>query len=452
MTTSICKEIEVPNRYSLALAGVPSNGIRDLDPPKQCVLCPSAIPFSKPKLAVKEGDAVQKGAVLFYDKARPTIRYMAPVSGYVSAIEYGPRRVIDAIRIDVNDSLGVVENPAHTEASIQELDRDMIVSLLETGGLWRTLKALPFRAIASSSVVPPSIIVALGDNEPHSPSASSVLAGRDAEIRAGILALKKLAPTVHVVAHRSDTSTQHMLSDLITVYADGDFPSLDPGVILHGIKQTLDDNSAWYVQYQDVIRMGQLLLTGEYPSEIVAVISGPLVKKPEHIRTIEGVPYKHALAQLPSANARYLSGGVYTGRLSTREGSLSYSEYAVHVLSERYERELLHFFMPGAQKPSYFRTFVSAILPKKQSEASANLNGGVRACIACSACPDVCPVGILPQFLAKALYNNDIEGALDLGLLDCAECGLCSHICPSKIELTAIFKEAKQRLYKESMV
>lgn len=452
MTMSVQKEIEEINGYSPQIAGSPSNQIRDLDSPKQCVLSPSVIPFLKPKLAIKVGDSIQKGAVLFHDKARPSIRYMAPVSGYVSAIEYGPRRVIDAICIDVDEGVGVVQNPAHTEASIQELDRDTIVSLLEAGGLWRTLKALPFRAIASSSVVPPSIIVAVGDNEPHSPSASTVLAGRDNDIRMGILALKKLAPTVHVVAHRSDTDTQHMLSDLITIHADGKFPSLDPGVVLHGIKQTAEENSAWYVHYQDVIRIGQLLLTGEYPAEIVGVVSGPLVKKPEHIRSIEGVPYKHVLNRLPLTNARYISGGVYTGRLSTREGSLSYGEYSVHVLPERYERELLHFFMPGAQKPSYFRTFASALLPSKQVELATNLNGGVRACIACSACPDVCPVGILPQFLAKALYNNDIEGALDLGLLDCAECGLCSHICPSKIELTAIFKAAKQRLYKESMV
>lgn len=452
MTTHIHKEIEETKGYSLAVAGVPASGIQTLDMPKHCVVCPSAIPYIKPKLVVKDGDSVQKGAVLFYDKARPSNHYVAPVSGYVSAIEYGPRRVIDAIRIDVDTSIEPVKNPAHTESSIQELSRDVIVSLLEKGGLWRVVKQLPFRVTAPSSEVPPSIIIALGDNEPHSPSASTVLADRDTEIRAGILALKKLSPTVHVVAHQSDTTTQHMLSDLITVQAKGDFPSMDPGVVLHGIKQSADENSAWYVHYQDVIRIGQLLLTGEYPSEIVSVVAGPLVKKPEHIRSIEGVLYKHILTQLPSDNARYISGGVYTGRLTTREGALSYGEYSVHVLPERYERELLHFFMPGAQKPSYFRTFVSALLPKKQTEAATNLNGGVRACIACSACPDVCPVGILPQFLAKALYNNDIEGAVELGLLDCAECGLCSHICPSKIELTAIFKNAKQRLYKESTV
>ncbi len=452
MTTNIQKNIESDELYSLTLAGAPSDQIRDLDPPQQCVLSPSAIPFIKPKLVVKDGDSVQKGAVLFYDKANPKVQYMSPVAGYVSAIEYGPRRVVDAIRIDVDPSIGVVELASYTEASVQELARDAIVSLLETGGLWHAIKALPFRAVANPSVVPPAIIVALGDNEPHSPSPATVLDGRDAEIRMGIVALKKLAPTVHVVAHRSDIKTQHMLSDLITLQADGDFPSLDPGVILHGIKQSSEENTAWYVRYQDVVRMGQLLLTGQYPSEIVGVVSGPLVKKPEHIRTIEGVPYKHVLKQWPAYNARYISGGVYTGRLSTREGSLSYGEHSVHVLAEERDRELFHFFMPGAQKPSYFRTFASALLPKKQSEASANLNGGVRACIACSACPDVCPVGILPQFLAKALYNNDIEGALALGLLDCAECGLCSHICPSKIELTAIFKDAKHRLHKESVV
>ena len=89
----------------------------------------------------------------------------------------------------------------------------------------------------------------------------------------------------------------------------------------------------------------------------------------------------------------------------------------------------------GADRPSEID--VASVM--SGNELGYEAPGANRACIACSACPDVCPVGILPQFLAKSLYNNDIEGALELGLLDCAECGLCSHICPSKIELTAIF-------------
>jgi Na+-transporting NADH:ubiquinone oxidoreductase subunit A len=42
-----------------------------------------------PKLLVKEGDAVKAGSVLFIDKKRPEIKFVAPVRGTVSSILRG---------------------------------------------------------------------------------------------------------------------------------------------------------------------------------------------------------------------------------------------------------------------------------------------------------------------------------------------------------------------------
>jgi Na+-transporting NADH:ubiquinone oxidoreductase subunit A len=64
-------------------------------------------------------------------------------------------------------------------------------------------------------------------------------------------------------------------------------------------------------------------------------------------------------------------------------------------------------------------------------------------------CADVCPVDILPQMAFKAILAEEIEEALQHGLLDCVECGLCSYVCPSKIELSQTFKTAKAAYAKE---
>jgi Na+-transporting NADH:ubiquinone oxidoreductase subunit A len=42
-----------------------------------------------------------------------------------------------------------------------------------------------------------------------------------------------------------------------------------------------------------------------------------------------------------------------------------------------------------------------------------------------------------------------MEEALAHGLLDCVECGLCAYACPSKIDLSRIFREARETLYLE---
>jgi Na+-transporting NADH:ubiquinone oxidoreductase subunit A len=78
-----------------------------------------------------------------------------------------------------------------------------------------------------------------------------------------------------------------------------------------------------------------------------------------------------------------------------------------------------------------------------------NRHGGVRACIACGYCAQVCPVDILPQLTFKAVLADAVEEFLAHGLLDCVECGLCTYVCPSKIELADILVQAKAAYYKE---
>ena len=80
---------------------------------------------------------------------------------------------------------------------------------------------------------------------------------------------------------------------------------------------------------------------------------------------------------------------------------------------------------------------------------NTSLNGGHRACISCGSCVAVCPVETYPQVTMKNLNVNDIETAMEQGVLDCVECGLCTYVCPSKIELDEIVTNAKNIIAKE---
>jgi electron transport complex protein RnfC len=64
-------------------------------------------------------------------------------------------------------------------------------------------------------------------------------------------------------------------------------------------------------------------------------------------------------------------------------------------------------------------------------------------CIRCGDCARVCPAGLLPQQLHRALLAGDEPLLERHGLVDCIECGCCDYVCPSRIPLTARFQRAR---------
>ncbi|MBS1144696.1 MAG: RnfABCDGE type electron transport complex subunit [Proteobacteria bacterium] len=65
------------------------------------------------------------------------------------------------------------------------------------------------------------------------------------------------------------------------------------------------------------------------------------------------------------------------------------------------------------------------------------------ACIRCSSCVKACPMGLLPLEMSAHIRNDDLDGAVDLGLADCIACGCCAYVCPSHIPLVQYFYHAK---------
>ncbi len=71
-------------------------------------------------------------------------------------------------------------------------------------------------------------------------------------------------------------------------------------------------------------------------------------------------------------------------------------------------------------------------------------HGSEMPCIRCGDCAAVCPAGLLPQSLLRAVASADVRGLERHGLADCIECGCCDHVCPSRIPLTARFVAARR--------
>lgn len=69
-------------------------------------------------------------------------------------------------------------------------------------------------------------------------------------------------------------------------------------------------------------------------------------------------------------------------------------------------------------------------------------------CIRCGKCLDVCPMGLQPNAIARAVRNNNLEELRQLHVMDCIECGSCAYTCPGRLPLLDCCKLAKLELRK----
>ena len=52
----------------------------------------------------------------------------------------------------------------------------------------------------------------------------------------------------------------------------------------------------------------------------------------------------------------------------------------------------------------------------------------------------------MPLEMASRVRSDDVNAALDFGLIDCIACGSCAYVCPSQIPLVHYFNFAKGEL------
>ena len=93
--------------------GVPDKNIINIKDSTTILIHPSSIKNIKVKLLVKKGDSVKNGTPLFFDKKNEKVLFVSSCSGIIKDIVFGPRRVVEIIRID-NDN----KNPKIIEVII----------------------------------------------------------------------------------------------------------------------------------------------------------------------------------------------------------------------------------------------------------------------------------------------------------------------------------------------
>lgn len=443
-------DFKITKGYNVPIAGEASENLSDLAQPPFLGVCPVEFRGLKPKLTVKVNDEVKVGTPLFFDKKNPNLQFVSPAGGRVTAINYGPRRVIEEIVISRDGSEQYEEFEKYAVGKISGLSRGDLVTHLLKGGLWPYVRSRPFSKIADPDESPKALFINCMDSAPLANNPSFSLKDKGDAFAAGVAAARVLCSEVHLCqAPGANFSGDGVQSHTFS----GKHPAGLVGTHISKINPINKGDSVWYIHARDLVLIGEFLLTGRYPTERVVAVAGPGASKTGYFKTRLGVKLKDVTSGcLSDGEQRLISGDVLSGTAKNEDAFLGFYDDLVTVIPEGREQHFVGWMMPGFNIPSFTRVFVSGILGgAKKFAMNTNLNGGHRAIIQSGMWESVVALDIFPEHLTKATIAGDIDAMEQLGILECApeDFALCTYVCPSKTEVSDIIAKGLELMEKE---
>ncbi len=445
--------ITIKKGLDLPITGVPEQVIYDGPAVSEVALLGEEYLGMRPTMAVQVGDVVNKGQLLFEDKKNPGVRFTAPASGVVSAINRGERRVLRSLVIKVDESVPALTFPRHASDSLARLDAEVVREQLQVSGLWTALRTRPFSKIPGVKAEPTAIFVTAIDTQPLSADPAVVINQQPAAFLDGLAVLSRLT-TGKVYICKGEASLPHAKLERVeeAVFV-GPHPAGLAGTHIHFLEPVGAHKSVWTVNYQDVIAIGHLFVKGELYAERVVALGGPNVLKPRLLRTNLGARVSEVLdGQLRADEHRVLSGSVLTGTPCVGDlDFLGRYHLQISVLGEGRDKALLGWAMPGGDTFSITRAFLGHLFKGKRFAFNTSSNGSDRAMVPIGNYEKVMPLDILPTLLLRDLVVGDTDSAQQLGCLELDEedLALCSFVCPGKTEYGPLLRRCLTKIEQE---
>ena len=443
--------IKITKGLDLPISGVPEQTITDGKPIRHVALVGFDYNGMKPTMVVKEGDRVKRGTLLFTDKKTEGVRFTSPAAGVVKEINRGERRVFQSIVIEI-DGNEAETFARYSAADIAGLERQQVVDNLVESGLWATLVTRPYSKVPAIDSAPHSIFVSVMDTNPLAADPTVIIAENSKAFENGLSIVAKLTAGKVFVTGKPGSNVAVPESDAIEVnQCDGVHPAGNVGTHIHHLDPVSLSKTVWSVNYQDVIDIGKLFITGELPVERVVAIGGPKALKPRLVRTRLGASLVELLDGETETDCelRPISGSVFGGRRA--EDTCAYlGRFAnqVSVLAEGNSRHFMAYLSPGVNKFSTLNIYLSKLTGGKRFNFNTSTNGSERAMVPVGSYERVMPLDILPTQLLRALIIGDTEMAQKLGALELDEedLALCTFVCPGKYEYGPILRENLTRI------
>jgi Na+-transporting NADH:ubiquinone oxidoreductase subunit A len=405
-----------------------------------------------PKMIVKQGAEVKAGEPLFYNKNMEDMLFVSPVSGELVEIERGDRRRILTLKILADTTQEAFIGAA---LDVEKATTDELKAALLKSGCWPFIKQRPYDVVANPDATPKSIFISGYSSAPLQADLDYVLKGKEKELQTAITALGKLTPgKVHVTVGGSGNSPLASLKGVELHKVSGPHPAGLVGTHISKLDPINKGETIWTVSPQDLVIIGEYLLSGKFNAERVVALVGSSVKAPQYYSTKIGAEISTFLyaSGVNEENFRVINGDVLTGTKSKPDGFLGFYNNTVTVIPEGDDYELFGWNKPVFNKISATRALTfSWMQPNKKYELNTNTNGEHRAFVVTGQYEEVFPMDIYPMQLLKACMIKDLDEMEQLGLYEVApeDFSLTEFICISKQPHQKIIREGLDLLQKE---
>jgi len=446
------KDIKIRKGLNIRLKGEAEKTLSNAPRSRTFAIRPIDFHLITPKMVVKEGAKVQAGDSLFYSKSQEEIKFVSPVSGTLTEIERGAKRVITMITIEAD-----LQDTYKDFGSIDPdtMSPEHLKNYLLNSGCWPFIKQRPYDVIANPDITPKAIFISGFNTAPLAADLNFTLRGKEKQLQAAVTAMSKLTDgAVHVSVGTGQDSPFSGLKDISLHSFRGPHPAGNVGTQIAKLDPVNKGETVWTVAAQDLVIIGELIISGKFNAERVIALAGSSVKTPKYYNTKIGAEVSTFVydSGLSEDNSRLISGDVLTGTKISPKEHLGYYDNMVSIIPEGDDYEFFGWAMPVFKKisPSRALTF-SWMFPKKKYNLNTNTNGEHRAFVLTGNYEEVFPMDIYPLQILKACLVKDLDAMEALGMYEVApeDFSLTEFICVSKQPHQQIIREGLDLMYKE---
>ncbi len=445
------KDIKIRKGLNINLKGEAEKTLSKAPRSRTFAIRPSDFHLVTPKMVVKEGTKVQAGQVVFYSKTNEDIKFVSPVSGTLTEIERGPKRVITKLTFEADQQDSYLDHGSINLSSVKPED---LKSHLLASGCWPFVKQRPYDVIADPVAAPKAIFISGYATAPLAADLDFTLTGKEAELQAAVTAFSKLTEGQVHVGIGSSNSPFAGLKDISIHHLKGPHPAGNVGTLINKLSPVNKGEVVWTIAAQDLVIIGELLLTGKFNAERIIALAGSSVKTPKYYKTMIGAEVSTFVydSGLNEEHSRVISGDVLTGATISPKSHLGFYSNVVSIIPEGDDYEFFGWNKPIFNKisPSRALTF-SWMLPNKKFDLNTNTNGEHRAFVVTGNYEQVFPLDIYPLQILKACMVKDLDAMEALGMYEVApeDFSLTEFICVSKQPHQQIIREGLDLMYKE---
>jgi Na+-transporting NADH:ubiquinone oxidoreductase subunit A len=445
------KDIRIKKGLDIKLVGVAEKKTTKSSQSSVYAVKPEDFHGITPKLVAKEGAEVKAGDTLFYSKSDERILFPSQVSGKVTEVIRGARRKVLAVKIAA-DATQVYKDFGAKDADAMSADE--VKNHLFASGCWPFVKQRPYDVVANPNQAPKAIFISAYASAPLAADLEYTLAGKEVELQAAITAVSKLTEgLVHVSVGANTTSPLANLKGIELHKVSGPHPSGNVGTQIAKLDPINKGEVVWVVTPQDLVVIGELLLTGKLNVSRTIALTGSQFSKPQYVTAISGALIADVTANnLNDDNTRIISGNVLSGKEVKANEFLGYYDNQITAIPEGDDYEFFGWNKPIFNKISTSRALTfSWLTPKKKYDLNTNTNGEHRAFVVTGSYEEVFPLDIYPMQLLKAFMYKDLDEMEALGGYEVApeDFALTEFVCVSKQTHQKIIREGLDLMREE---